>query len=147
MVSADRAADPPKDPLGESLSLLRGGLVIAAWYRALVPRPRQTERRERYADLAEDLDRDQEPGEQEHDAKQLAQLEQLRRAEAIEAVGDRRDKRPDRDEDRGRHAAVNPPRGERFRGAWQRRNEIDDDRDRRNQQVEEKMATRLLRVQ
>src|SRR5947207_12285792 len=99
MVSAGRAAGPSKDPAREPQRLLRGSLVIAARYRALVPRPRQAERRERHADLAEDLDRDEEPGEQEHDAEQLAQLEQLRRAEAIEAVGDRRDERPDRDED------------------------------------------------
>ena len=39
------------------------------------------------ADLAEDLDRDEEAGEQEDDAEELAELEQLGRPEAVEAVG------------------------------------------------------------
>ena len=48
---------------------------------------------ERDADLAEHLDRHEEPGEQEEHPEELAELEELGRAEPVERVGDRRDER------------------------------------------------------
>ena len=72
----------------------------------LVPSGREPDRREGDPDLAEDLDRDQEPDEQEDDTEQLAELEQLGDAEPVERVGQGRDERADRDEDRGRDAAM-----------------------------------------
>ena len=66
--------------------------------------------RERHADLAEHLDRDEEADEQEEHAEELPELEQLGGSEAVQRVGDGRDERADRDQDRGRHAAVEPAR-------------------------------------
>ena len=69
------------------------GTVVAAGHRRggrrLAPVPRQADRRERDPDLAEHLDRDEEAGEQEHDAQELAELEQLGRAEPVQRVGER----------------------------------------------------------
>ena len=48
----------------------------------------QPDRGERHPDLAEHLDRDEEAGEQEHDAQELADLEQLGGAGPVERVGD-----------------------------------------------------------
>ena len=79
--------------------------------RAAGPEP---DRGERHPDLAEHLDRHEEAGEQEHDAQELAQLEQLGGPGPVERVGDRREERAERDQDRRRHARVEAA-GERAR--------------------------------
>src|SRR5579862_7473419 len=80
---------------------------------------------ERDPDVAEDLDRDEEAGEQEDDAEQLPDEEAARAAEPVQPAGDRRDDRPDRDEDRGRDAAVQPAPEEGVGRPRQRRDQVD----------------------
>src|SRR3954453_11557502 len=63
------------------------GLAVAP-PRALATRRREPDVRERDPDLAEHLDRDEEAGEEEHHAEELAQLEQLRGPGAVQRVGD-----------------------------------------------------------
>ena len=69
------------------------------------------------------------PGEQEHDAQELAQLEQLRGPGAVERVGDRREEGAERDQQRRRHPRVEPAGGELSRGARERGDEVHGDRD------------------
>jgi hypothetical protein len=71
--------------------------------RAALP---EHDRGKRHAHLAEDLDRDEEAGEQEDDAKQLANEEGAGRAKPIQPARDRRDDPADRVEDRRRYTAV-----------------------------------------
>ncbi len=54
---------------------------------------------------------------------------------------------PDRDEDRRRDAAVEPAGDERRDRSRQRREEVHDDRDRRDQQVEQEVVAGLVRVE
>ena len=84
------------------------------------------------------------PANRKRTPRNLPELEQLRRAEAVEAVGDGRDERPDGDEDRRRHAAVDAPGAERPERAGQRRDEVDRDGDRRDEQVEQELVARLV---
>ena len=58
-----------------------------------------------------------------------------------------RDERADRDEERRRHPAVEVARQQRPDGAGQRRDEVDDDRDRRDEQVEQELVAGLVRVE
>ena len=53
----------------------------------------------------------------------------------------------DGDEDRRRHAAVEPPGEQRPDGARQRGDEVDDDGDGRDQQVEQELVAGLVRVE
>jgi hypothetical protein len=92
-------------------------------------------------DLTEDVDRDEEAGEQEQHAEELPELEPLGVAEAAEVSPSVADDRPDRDEDRRRHAAVEPAGDERPDCARERRDQVDDDRDRRDDEVEQELVT------
>ena len=120
--------------------------------RIAAPRPfparrPEPDRRERDADLAEDLDGHEEPGEQEQHAQELAQLVQVRRAGPVERVGERREERPERDQQRRRHARVEAPRQQLAHGAGQRGDEVDGDRDDGDAQVEQELLARLAGVE
>ena len=78
---------------------------------------------------------------------ELAQLERLGRAEPVEAVRDGRHQRAQRDEERGRHPAVELPREQRPDGARQRDHEVHADGDRRQDEVEQELLARLVRVE
>src|SRR6476620_11179927 len=85
--------------------------------RRLVSETRDTERRERHADLAERFDRDEEAQEQEHDRQELADLEIVRDAESVQRITAAGHEATDRDEDRRRHPAMQSPTNERRDGA------------------------------
>src|SRR5215212_9808603 len=102
---------------------------------------------ERDADLAEDLDRDEEPGEQEQHAEQLADEETARRSEAVRATRDRRDQPAERDEDRRRDAAVEPAADEGPNRTGHGRDEVHDDRERGDEEVCQEPAKRLPAIQ
>src|SRR3972149_18292 len=89
----------------------------------------QDDLREGDADLPEDLDGDEEAGEEEDHAEELAQLEEGRHVEAIEAVGDARDEGRDGDGGRRRDAAVDAARPHRPPRPRQRGHEVDGDGD------------------
>ena len=118
--------------------------VASAGSRRALP---QDDRGEGHPDLAEGLGRDEEAGQQEEGAEELAQLVPLRGAEAVEAVGEGRDEGAQRDEQRGWHAAVDPAAQQGPDGAGQRGHEVDGDGDRCDEQVEEELVTRLTRVE
>src|SRR3990170_151254 len=99
------------------------------------------------AELAEDLDRDEESGEEEDDGHQLGDGERCGDAEAIEAVAGRCHERPDGDEQGCRDTAVEPPRQQRLHGSRQRRDEVHGERDRRDEQVEQELVARLVGIQ
>ena len=115
--------------------------------RPLAPRRPEADRGERDADLAEHLHRDEEPGEQEQHAQELAQLVEVRRAGPVERVGEGREERADRDQQRRRHPRVESPRHQLAQRAGQRRDEVDGDRDDRDAQVEHELLARLAGVE
>ncbi len=127
------------------LRLGRGGERLRS--RRLVPGATEADRGERHADLAEDLDRDEEAGEQEQDAEELAELEPFGHPEPAERVAERRNERTDGDQDGRRDAAVEPALDERPGGAGQRGDEVDHDRERGDQQVEQELVAGLVRVE
>src|SRR5204863_1204437 len=147
----------PGRPGGRRLGLARlalagrpGNLRRECWAtpragRRLPLRPcaRQTKAREWDTDVPEDLDRNEEPGQQQHHGDQLAGLEQLGRAKAVQGVCAARDERADRDEDRRRHPAVEPALDERAQGPGQRRQEVDDDRHGCDEEVEQEHVAGL----
>ena len=94
-----------------------------------------------------DLGRDEEAGEQEDDPEELAELVEVGRADPVEAVGQRRDEAAEGDEDRRRRPAVDPPVEERLDRQRDGGDEVDDDRERGDEQVEQELVARLVRVE
>src|SRR5207253_7824256 len=68
---------------------------------------------DREPEVGEHLLADEEAGEDEEDAQELAEIEGPRHPEAIEAARDARDEAAERDQHCGGDAPVEPPRGER----------------------------------
>ena len=122
---AGRPGEPALGPVRGRVAVRLGRRRRALRAGRLVPGPTEPDRGERDADLAEDLDRDEEAGEQEQDAEELAELEPLGHPEPVERVAERRHERADRDQDRRRDAAVELPGEQRPDRARQRRDEVD----------------------
>ena len=87
------------------------------------------------------------PANRNRTPRNLPSWNQLGHPEPVERVAERRDEGPDGDEDRRRDAAVEPAREQRPDRAGQRRDEVDGDRDRRDEQVEQELVARLVRVE
>src|SRR5882672_11658200 len=102
---------------------------------------------ERDSNLPERLDRDEEPDEEEQQREELADLEVVRDAEPVQGVPAAGEEAANRDEDRRQDAAVEPARDEGTNRARQRCCEVYDDRDGRDQKVEQEMVAGLIRVE